>query len=321
MTKEAKNLPAASLMTVTEVGVVGSMRDHFTLTAPIFGRFSRPLSVMFQRALAVNRIDCLASLRDLKRGAPSLGPLRVPLREAKKLRYAASASRRDCWSTTAETSPSQDRSAVRLASVINRVDSSPALGKGCWALRASSRARTASLNTTRAHPNAFASALCWPVSGYNLKAYLSCMTITIHTWVMGEMQKIRTGRHCAFVMHVHLVFVTRFRHKVFTDAHLRRMEEIMRSVCTDFECELVEFNGENNHVHQLVNFPPKVAVTKLVNSLKGVSSRRLRQEFPDLARHYWRANKLWSGSYFAGTVGGAPLTVVKQYIERQNRPV
>ncbi len=108
-------------------------------------------------------------------------------------------------------------------------------------------------------------------------------------------------------MHVHLVFVTKFRHKVFADAHLRGMEEIMRSVCTDFECELVEFNGEDDHVHLLVNFPPKVAVTKLVNSLKGVSSRRLRQEFPGLARHYWRANKLWSGSYFAGTVGGAPL--------------
>ncbi|WP_406369026.1 IS200/IS605 family transposase [Streptomyces sp. NBC_00647] len=66
---------------------------------------------------------------------------------------------------------------------------------------------------------------------------------------------------------------------------------------------------------------PKVAVTKLVNSLKGVSSRRLRQEFPDLVRRYWRANKLWSGSYFAGAVGGAPLSVVRQYIEQQNRPV
>jgi putative transposase len=61
-------------------------------------------------------------------------------------------------------------------------------------------------------------------------------------------------------------------------------------------------------------------VARLANSLKGVSSRRLRQEFPDLARHYYRANKLWSGSYFAGSVGGAPLNVIKQYIEQQNRP-
>jgi putative transposase len=117
-----------------------------------------------------------------------------------------------------------------------------------------------------------------------------------------------------------LVFGTKVRNKVFTGAHLTRMEEIMRAVCADFETELVEFNGENNHVHLLVHFPPKVAVAKLVNSLKGVSSRRMRQEFPDLVRHYYRANKLWSGSYFAGSVGGAPLTVLHQYIEQQNRP-
>ncbi|MFD0352384.1 IS200/IS605 family transposase [Streptomyces sp. NPDC127110] len=138
---------------------------------------------------------------------------------------------------------------------------------------------------------------------------------------MAEYQNIRTGRHCTFAMHAHLVFVTKYRHSVFTDTHLKRMEEIMRSVCEDFETELVEFNGETNHVHLLVNFPPKVAVSKLVNSLKGVSSRRLRQEHPELVRHYWRAQRLWSGSYFAGSVGGAPLSFVRQYIEQQNRPL
>lgn len=117
------------------------------------------------------------------------------------------------------------------------------------------------------------------------------------------------------------MFVTKYRHHVFADRHLKRMEVIMRAVCDDFEVQLVEFNGESNHVHLLVNFPPKVALSRLVNSLKGVSSRRLRQEFPDLVRHYWRAQRLWSGSYFAGSVGGAPLSIVRQYIEQQNRPV
>jgi putative transposase len=135
------------------------------------------------------------------------------------------------------------------------------------------------------------------------------------------MSGIRTGRHCAFVLHAHLVFVTKYRHRVFGEQHLTRMEEIMRAVCDDFEVQLVEFNGETNHVRLLVNFPPKVALSRLVNSLKGVSSRRLRQEFPDLVRHYWRANRLWSGSYFAGSVGGAPLSIVRQYIEQQNQPV
>jgi putative transposase len=138
---------------------------------------------------------------------------------------------------------------------------------------------------------------------------------------MAEHSDIRTGRHCVFVLHAHLVFVTKFRHRVFTDAHLRRLEEILRDVCADFETELAEFNGEDDHVHLLVNFPPKVALSKLVNSLKGVSSRRLRQEFPELARHYYRASKLWSGSYFAGSVGGAPISVLRQYIEQQNRPL
>lgn len=114
--------------------------------------------------------------------------------------------------------------------------------------------------------------------------------------------------------------MTKYRREVFGDRHLARLEEIMRAVCADFECELVELNGEADHVHLLVNFPPKVAVPKLVNSLKGVSSRRMRQEFPELARHYWRAQRLWSGSYFAGSVGGAPTSVLRQYIEQQNRP-
>lgn len=138
---------------------------------------------------------------------------------------------------------------------------------------------------------------------------------------MADYDAIRTGRHCVFVLHTHLVFVTKFRHRVFTDVHLKRMEEIMRNICVDFECELVEFNGEREHVHLLINFPPKVALARLVNSLKGVSSRRMRQEFPDLVKHYYRANKLWSGSYFAGSVGGAPLSIIRQYIEQQERPV
>lgn len=95
----------------------------------------------------------------------------------------------------------------------------------------------------------------------------------------------------------------------------------MRAVCENFSVELVEFNGERDHVHLMVNFPPTVAVSRLINSLKGVSSRRLRQEFPELVEHYWRAQRLWSGSYYAGSVGGAPLSVVRQYIEDQRRPV
>lgn len=137
---------------------------------------------------------------------------------------------------------------------------------------------------------------------------------------MDSMHEIRKGRHVVYLIHAHLVFVTKFRHRVFTDSQLVRLEEVFREVCEDFEAELVEFNGEGDHVHLLVNYPPKVALSRLVNSLKGVSSRYMRRDFPELEQHYWRAKRLWSGSYFAGSVGGAPLSVVRQYIENQNRP-
>lgn len=130
---------------------------------------------------------------------------------------------------------------------------------------------------------------------------------------------IRTGRHCAFVMHVHLVFVTKYRRKVFDDKILTRMKEIFSDICKKSEAELKEFNGEGDHVHLVVNYPPKISISVLVNSLKGVSSRYLRREFQTIRKHYWKG-VLWSPSYFAGSCGGASLDVLKTYIENQNRP-
>lgn len=79
-------------------------------------------------------------------------------------------------------------------------------------------------------------------------------------------------------MHVHLVFVTKYRRDVFTAAILDDLRPIFAKVCTDFQAQLVEFDGEDDHVHLLVNYQPKVAVSALVNSLKGVSSRLIRQK-------------------------------------------
>lgn len=131
---------------------------------------------------------------------------------------------------------------------------------------------------------------------------------------------VRKGRHVVYAMHVHLVFVTKYRRKVFSSEHLDFLEDVFRKVCADFEAELVEFNGEDDHVHLLVHYPPKVAVSKLVNSLKGVSSRRLAQQYGRLQRYFWKG-VLWSPSYFAGSVGGAPISVLRQYIEQQQRPL
>jgi putative transposase len=119
-------------------------------------------------------------------------------------------------------------------------------------------------------------------------------------------------------MHVHLVFVTKYRRGVLTDAAHEMLREIFSKVCQDFEAVLVECNGEDDHVHLLVEYPPKVAVSKLVNSLKGVSSRRLRHQHPDIAHRYYKG-VLWSPSYFAASCGGAPLSVIHQYVENHRK--
>lgn len=131
---------------------------------------------------------------------------------------------------------------------------------------------------------------------------------------------LRRGRHVVFNLHVHLVFVAKYRRKVFTKEILDDMRQIFESVCTDFEAQLVEFDGENDHVHLLVNYPPKVSISKLVNSLKGVSSRMIRQKnYPGIREKLW-GGALWSPSYFAGSCGGASISIIRQYIEQQNTP-
>jgi putative transposase len=131
---------------------------------------------------------------------------------------------------------------------------------------------------------------------------------------------IRHGRHLVFLMHVHLVFVTKFRGGVFTKEILHDLRGVFASVCVDFAAELVEFDGGDDHVHLLVNYPPKVAVSGLVNSLKGVSSRMIRKNnYPSL-RKKLGGGGLWSPSYFAGSCGGAPIAAIRQYIEQQQTP-
>jgi len=113
-----------------------------------------------------------------------------------------------------------------------------------------------------------------------------------------------------------LVFVTRYRRGILTGEHLDALRAVFASVCADFGAELVEMDGEDDHVHLLVAYPPQVAIARLVNSLKSVSARRLRQRY----RVRTHREHLWSPSYFAASTGGAPLETLKQYIRRQRKP-
>ncbi|MGV9380069.1 IS200/IS605 family transposase [Nonomuraea sp. NPDC003707] len=132
--------------------------------------------------------------------------------------------------------------------------------------------------------------------------------------------EIRTGRHSVHELTAHLVFVTKYRRNFVTDEMLTRCEQIMKEVCEKFACELAKFNGEDDHVHLLVRYPPKVALSVLVNSLKGVSVRYLRQEYAAHVRTYLWGGHFWSRSYYAGATGAANLTTVRAYIQSQDRP-
>jgi len=97
---------------------------------------------------------------------------------------------------------------------------------------------------------------------------------------------------------------------------LKRLEQILRNVCLNGEVKLTEFNSENNHLHLLIEYPPKVQLSQLINALKGVSSRLMRKEYPEIHRYLWNG-ALWSPSYFAGSCGGGSLNILTKYIEQK----
>jgi putative transposase len=113
-----------------------------------------------------------------------------------------------------------------------------------------------------------------------------------------------------------LVCVTKYRRKVFDAEALEWLQGHFAKVCETMSCGLLACDGEADHLHAIVEYPPKVSISVLVNALKGTSSRLLRKERPDIARRYFDG-VLWSPSYFAASTGGAPLEVVRRYVEQQ----
>jgi putative transposase len=127
--------------------------------------------------------------------------------------------------------------------------------------------------------------------------------------------------HCAFNLNYHLVVVTKYRRKCITSPMLSRLKTICTELTQKWECELIEFNGESDHIHLLLSLNPKVAPSIFVNNLKTVTSRLIRKEFKHhLDKFYWKQPVFWSRSYCILTCGGAPLSIIKQYIEQQQAP-
>jgi putative transposase len=119
---------------------------------------------------------------------------------------------------------------------------------------------------------------------------------------------------------VHLVLTTKYRRKVFNAEMLKRLHEVFLDLLFKWDCKLVEFNGEEDHVHLLFQYHPDLQLSKLVNNLKSVSSRKLRQEFVERVEQFYWKDVLWNGSYFVASCGGVTITTLRKYIENQDTP-
>lgn len=121
--------------------------------------------------------------------------------------------------------------------------------------------------------------------------------------------EFRRDRNSVSSLQAHLVFVTKYRRKVLTQS--------CQGVAKKMDFEVLEFNGEADHIHLLIAYPPKWSISQIVNALKGVSSRKYGQA--KLPKPYGKT-ALWSPSYFVSSVGGAPLKVLVAYIQNQEKP-
>jgi putative transposase len=116
------------------------------------------------------------------------------------------------------------------------------------------------------------------------------------------------------------VLVTKYRKRVIDKEMLTRLEQIFRDTSFKWESSLVEFNGEPDHVHLLIDYNPKVQISKLVNNLKTVSSRLIRKEFANHVEKFYYKPVFWSGAYFVASCGGVTLEQLKAYVQNQESP-
>ncbi|MUL35473.1 IS200/IS605 family transposase [Gloeocapsopsis dulcis] len=130
----------------------------------------------------------------------------------------------------------------------------------------------------------------------------------------------RKGSHSVYSIHLHLVFVTKYRRKAISAPMLERMNEIFAQVCRKTNSILVEFSGESDHIHALVDLHPDNNISAFIGSLKSASSRILRKEFESHLGQFYNKPVLWSGSYYVASTGGAPIEKIKAYIKSQEVP-
>ncbi|MFY9357613.1 MAG: IS200/IS605 family transposase [Defluviitoga tunisiensis] len=132
--------------------------------------------------------------------------------------------------------------------------------------------------------------------------------------------ELDTNNHSVFLLYYHLVLVTKYRSKVINDAISNRLKEIFEKIQSNYNITLQEWNHDKDHVHILFKAHPNSELSKFINAYKSASSRLIKKEFPEIMQKLWKGH-FWSRSYCLLTTGGAPIEVIKKYIETQGKEV
>lgn len=127
-----------------------------------------------------------------------------------------------------------------------------------------------------------------------------------------------TNNHSVFKLNYHLILVVKYREKVINDVISNRLKQIFEDICSNYHIHVNEWHHDIDHIHILLTAKPNTELSKFINAYKSASSRRIKNEFPEIKEYLWK-QYFWSQSYCLLTVGGAPLEVVKKYIESQGK--
>ena len=128
--------------------------------------------------------------------------------------------------------------------------------------------------------------------------------------------KLESNNHSVFCLHYHLVLVVKYRRKVIDDTVSQRLREIFEYIQPSYNITLQEWNHDQDHVHVLFSAHPNSELTKFLNAYKSASSRLIKKEFPEIRQKLWK-EYFWSRSFCLISTGGAPIEVIKKYIESQ----
>lgn len=130
--------------------------------------------------------------------------------------------------------------------------------------------------------------------------------------------ELDTNAHSVFSLHYHLILVTKYRKKVFDDEVSNRARELFEAIAPNYKIEALEWNHDQDHIHILFKAQPKTELSKFINAYKSASSRVLKKEYPSMKEQLWK-EMFWSRSFCLLSSGGAPIEVIKQYIEGQGQ--